>query len=76
MQNIGIVVTLNLTLANVHDNPVSSCWRDSTKDQGFAGSKAPTCSPAGLKNLSHVGVTRRRIKALRAARRQHTRPPA
>lgn len=33
MQNIGIVVTLNLTLANVHDNPVSSCWRDSTKDQ-------------------------------------------
>lgn len=51
-------------------------WRDSTKNQAFAGSKAPTYSPAGLKNPGHVGVARRITKALRAARRQHACPPA
>lgn len=51
-------------------------WRDSTKNHAFAGSKAPTYSPAGLKNPGHVGVARRRIKTLRAARRQHAIPLA
>ena len=48
-----------------------ACWRDSTKGKGFAGRSTPTWAPANLGNPDHVGVVRRRIKALRGRRRQH-----
>ena len=47
------------------------CWRASTEDKGFAGRSTPTMTPAGRENPDHVGVPRRRTKALRRVRRQH-----
>ena len=52
------------------------CWRDPTKDKGFAGNKAPTKAPGSRENPGHVGVARRRTKALRGTRRQHGRRQA
>ena len=43
-----------ITLANAHDNPISYCWRDSTKYQDFAGNKAPICSSAGSKAIPQM----------------------
>ena len=48
-----------------------SCWRGPTEDKGFAGRATPTWAPAARQNPGLVGVPRRRIKALRAGRRQH-----
>ena len=48
-----------------------ACWRASTEDKGFAERSTPTMTPTGRKNPEHVGVSRRRIKALRRGRRQH-----
>ena len=47
------------------------CWRGSTEDKGFAGRVTPTWAPAARERAGLVGVARRRIKALRAGRRQH-----
>ena len=51
------------------------CWRGRTKDKGTAGSEAPTRAPARRKNLTYVGVTGRRTKALQGVRRQQGRRP-
>lgn len=47
-----------------------ACWRAPTEDRGFAGRSTPTMMPAGRENPEHVGVPRRRTKALRRSRRQ------
>ena len=50
-----------------------ACWRGPTKVKGFAGRATPTKAPAARERAELVGVSRRRIKALRAGRRQHGR---
>ena len=52
------------------------CWRDPTKDKGFAGNKAPTGASASRENPDRVGVALRRTKALRGTRRQQGRRQA
>ena len=52
------------------------CWRDPTKDKGFAGNKAPTKAPGKRENSGRVGVARRRTKALQGTRRQQGRRQA
>lgn len=49
------------------------CWRASTEDKGSARKSTPTMTPAGRENPENVGVTRRKIKALRGGRRQQCR---
>ena len=49
------------------------CWRGPTKEYGFAGRATPTWASATREKAELVGVARRRIKALRAGRRQHGR---
>ena len=52
------------------------CWRGVAKVKGFAGRPTPTWAAAGAENPGPVGVTWRRIKALRGGPRQHGLPPA
>ena len=47
------------------------CWRAPTMDYGFASRATPTWAGARRDSGRPVGVARRRIKALRAGRRQH-----
>ena len=49
------------------------CWRGSTEDKGFAGRATPTLVPAAWERAGLGGVARRKIKAIRAGRRQHGR---
>ena len=49
------------------------CWRAPTMDYGFASRATPTWAGARRDSGRPVGVARRRIKALRAGRRQHGR---
>ena len=52
---------------------VRACLRGPTEDKGSAGRATPTWTPAGRQRAGLVGVARRRIKSLRAGRRQHGR---
>ena len=39
-----------------------ACWREPTKDKGFAERSAPTWAPANREKPGRVGVNRRREK--------------
>ncbi len=56
--------------------PRRRCWRDLTENKGFARSQAPTWPAPRQENGADVGVTRRKTKALRGARRQLGQPHA
>ena len=55
--------------------PMAKCWRLSTKEQAFAGCRAPTQAPAARDPWQNVGASRRRNKPLPAAGRQPRHPP-